>query len=132
MVVLINGQMGSATALVAAVLHDNGRVALVGEPSITDGYVKSVVELPGEKQDLVLATGRVERPKTGARLAPAARYGGALSPEQSKKVVQWAQEQEVTDRKIDVHAKPPTDPQLAKATELLQAVLAKTAVSKRP
>ncbi len=131
-VVLINGQMGSATALVAAALHDNGRATLVGESAKMDGYVKGVVELPGEKQSLILATGRVERPKAGAGWPLQPDTVVALSPEQSKKVVQWAQEQEVTDRKFDADAKPPADPQLAKATELLRAALAKTAVSKRP
>jgi carboxyl-terminal processing protease len=132
MVVLINGQMGSATALVAAALHDNGRATLVGEQANMDGYVKSVVDLPGQKQNLVLPTGRVDRPKAGAGWPLQPDTVVSLSSEQAKKVVQWAQEQEVTDRKFDAHVKPPADPQLAKATELLRAALAKTAVSNRP
>jgi carboxyl-terminal processing protease len=132
LVVLINGEMGSATSMVAAALHDNGRAVLVGEPAKMDGYIKSAVPLPGQKETLILPTGRVERPKAGSSWPLQPDYTVALSPEQSKKTFQWTQEQEITDRKLDSGAKLPTDPQLAKAGELLREALAKTAVSKNP
>jgi len=132
MVVLINQQLGSASSLIAAALHDNGRALLVGESSIMDGYIKSMIELPGQKESLVLATGRVERPKAelGWPLKP--DFAVKLQSEQRTELMSWTEQQEDCDRTIDAETKAPADPQLAKAIELLRAELAKTAVSKKP
>jgi C-terminal peptidase prc len=122
-VVLINGQLDSADSLVAAALHDNDRAVLVGEASPMDGYVKSIVELPGQADSLVLPIGRVDR--------PAAARGWPLRPDhlepmdanQRKAVAEWTQAQTISDRPIDPKAKAPPDPQLAKAVELLREEL---------
>jgi carboxyl-terminal processing protease len=125
MVVLIDGHCGSATSLVAAALKDNGRARLVGESTHMDGYIKSVMPLPGQTNSLLLATGRVERPKAerGWPLKP--DLSVALSTEQSKAMHDWFQQQEYTDLEIDPKAKAPADPQLSKAVDVLREAIAK-------
>jgi carboxyl-terminal processing protease len=130
--VLINGQVGSAASLVAAALHDNGRAILVGEPDHMDGYIKSMFELPGQKESLVLATGRVERPKPDLGWPLRPDFLVKMTFEESRALMEWANKQEVTDRKFDVKDQAPADPQLAQATELLRAELSKANLTKNP
>ena len=132
MAVLINKEMGSAASLIAAALRDSGRAELVGEPTVMDGFTKSVIELPGQKESLILPTGRVERAKPGQVWPLQPDYLVRQEPKVRTEVMNWTHQQETTDEKIDPNAKAPYDPQLAKAIKLLRLRrLAKAAVSKK-
>ena len=131
MAVLINSKVGSAASLIAAALHDSGRAELVGEPTTLDGFVKSIIELPGQKESLVLATGRVERAKADQVWPLQPDYLVKQEGNVRAELMKWTHQQETTDEKIDPKAKAPIDPQLAKAVKILRSELAK-AVSKKP
>jgi carboxyl-terminal processing protease len=131
MAVLIDKDLGSAASLIAAALHDSGRAELVGEPTNLDGFVKSVIELPGQKESLILATGRVERAKAGQVWPLQPDYLVGQDIKVHTELTKWTHQQETTDETIDPNAKAPADPQLAKAIKILRSELAKAAVSKK-
>lgn len=132
MAVLTNTQTGSAAVLIAAALHDNGRAVVVGEPGHMDGYVKGIVEIPGQKEHLLLPTARVDRPKAelGWPLQPDVLV--KASPAEAKAIMEWTAKVEQSDKLLDPKTEAPKDPQLAKALEVLKAELAKASVSKNP
>jgi carboxyl-terminal processing protease len=130
LVVLIDGSSDTSGSLIAAALQDHGRAVLVGEPTNTEGYLNSMVELPGQADALVLPTGRLERSNAtrGWPLKP--DHVVPMEVKQRKTCAAWATAQTITDRPIDPKAKPPADPQLTKAVELLREALKRLASSK--
>ncbi|MCX6132109.1 MAG: S41 family peptidase, partial [Proteobacteria bacterium] len=62
LVILSNGDMASASEIVAGALRDHGRALVIGEPSFGKGSVQTVFELPGE-QALKLTIARYFTPK---------------------------------------------------------------------
>jgi carboxyl-terminal processing protease len=130
--VLIDQSTASAATLIAAALHDSGRATLVGSPAQMDGFVKSIVALPGRKENLVLPTAHVDRPKAelGWPLQPDVAVQN--SPEEKKAIMEWATKVEQTDKLLDPKTPSPTDPQLARAVEVLRAELAKANITKNP
>jgi C-terminal peptidase prc len=130
-VALTGGRLDTATGLIAAALKDNGRATLVGEPINLDGYIRSMIELPGQKEALILPSGTLERPTAANGWPVKPDYLVTLTPEQRKAIGAWAQDQEVSDRPRVPKAKPPADPQLAKAVELLREALEKQKVTQK-
>jgi hypothetical protein len=122
--------MGS---LVAAALQDRGRAILVGEMPKMELLVTSLVHLPQERGALLLRTGRVERSERASateqqRLAAAANrlwpdHHVPIERKEQEAVLMWRHEQQSPEPKAD--AKPPSDPQLHKAVDLLRAALAR-------
>jgi C-terminal peptidase prc len=124
-VVLVDRSLDTSYSLVAAALQDNCRAVLVGEPSAMDGYVKSMVPLPGEKDSLILPTGRVTRAVAGHGWPVQPDHVVAMSKKEFEAAAEWARQQEISDRAIDLKAQPPADPQMAKAVQLLRESLQK-------
>jgi C-terminal peptidase prc len=130
-VVLVGEHTGGMAALVAAALQDRGRAILVGEAPKADLIVTSLVHLPEDHGAILLRSGRVERIKPAAsaenqrladirgRIVPDHRI--ALERKEMEAVMTWRQQQQSPEPKPD--AKPPADPQLAKALDLLRAAL---------
>jgi carboxyl-terminal processing protease len=128
--VLIDESLGAPNSLVAAALQDQRHAILVGEPSPMDGYLSSMVELPGQTDALVLPTGRVDRSALDRGWPLQPDHLVRLDAKQREAVRSWGFAQTVTDRPINVKAKPPADPQLAKAVELLRDALKKSPSSR--
>ncbi len=111
-------------SLIAAALHDNGRAVLVGTEVRTDPYLHRFHELPSGQGRVQLPTAHVERPKpTPASLE--------LLVEPDQRVTWTAKERQAwfawrSDQSIErtLDAKPPADPQLDKALEILRTALA--------
>jgi C-terminal processing protease CtpA/Prc len=132
MAVLVSEYTGSMGALVAAALQDRGRATLVGDMPKTELAVTSLVYLPQERGALMLRTGRMERSERAAateqqRLAAAESrlwpdHHVAVVRKQMEAVEMWRQQQQSPEPKAD--AKPPADPQLDKAIDLLRGALA--------
>jgi C-terminal peptidase prc len=132
MAVLIGEFTGSMGALVAAALQDRGRAILVGDMPKTDLVVTSLVHLPQERGALMLRTARLERSERASaseqqRLAAAENrlwpdHHVAVVRKQMEAVEIWRQQQQSPEPKADV--KPPSDPQLDKAIDLLRGARA--------
>jgi C-terminal peptidase prc len=131
MVVLVGEHTSALSAIVAAALQDRGRAVVVGEMPKTELIVTGLVNLPEERGALRLRTGRVERIERAEaseqqRLAAAANrlwpdHLVAIERKEMGAVLEWRQKQHSPEPKTD--AKPPSDPQLDKAIDLLRAAL---------
>jgi carboxyl-terminal processing protease len=132
--VLIN-EFSSAmgTELFAAALQDNRRAVLVGEPSKGDGYINQLVKVPGSKEMLRLRAARVER--AGAPRKPWAvrpDYKVSMTQTQKDALSKWLIQKDWTELPAGTTDKPPEDPQLARALEVLRASLKSRAEGKKP
>jgi len=130
-VVLVGEHTDSKAAIVAAALQDRSRATLVGEVPKVELMVTSLVPLPEERGSVLLRTGRVVRSKRATtteqqrfaaaenRLLPDHLVG--IERKEIGAVSYWMQQQQSPEPKAD--AKPPSDPQLAKAIALLRQAL---------
>lgn len=142
LVVLIDAtSAGEAVPLLAAALQDNKRAVLVGDPSGFGGPVTGFVDVPGGHGILQLRTGAVERtqklsaevgedgaivnPAMGWRVMPDVAV--SLSRKEMEAVQAWFQDKDLLEPKLA--DRPPEDPQLARALELLRAKLKDAAKS---
>jgi carboxyl-terminal processing protease len=145
LVVLVNEYTGGGAVWLAAALQDNGRAILVGAPARSDGSVQSRIPLPGNTGALVLTTAVVERAKKSrAPIADEEDGGGqrpagwsvepdhvvTLTAKQRDGLAEWLHQKNLLDPPAD--AKPPDDPQLARAVELLESALKKTEQTDKP
>jgi carboxyl-terminal processing protease len=122
--VLVNDPMPPGAILVAAALQDNRRAILVGETKSTEhaGFLREPVRLPDSQGTLLIYTGRVTRPSGDWTLRP--NHVAGLPAGHLKAVQQWNARQD--QPKGNAGEKPPEDPQLARAVEILKAELDKT------
>jgi C-terminal processing protease CtpA/Prc len=141
--VLIGPQTSAMGRAVAAALQDNHRAVLVGQPSFGPAYVTSLVSLPESKGGLLVRTGKLQRPARAKDPAagqspaePTIPDGGvrpdhvvAIDNKQLEAVMEWFRAQESPEPKAD--QKPPTDPQINRALDLLREVLAKQGTDKK-
>jgi carboxyl-terminal processing protease len=114
----------NAQGAVIAALRDNGRAVLVGEPTHNTGQVRSLVPLP-DGQQVILPTGRLERAAKGKEWPLEPDHRVALSAAQREAVEQWRRDKDLPELPPGTEDKPPADPQLAKAVEVLRAALEK-------
>lgn len=131
--VLINGKTGRmGPSLLAAALKDNGRAILVGEAVQDDGYLNSVIPLPGGHGALRLPTARLERAVAqkpdedhpgGWSVKPDHPVGMSESEQQA--LAKWQSDKLLPELPPGTTDAPPTDPQLARAVELLTEALRK-------
>ena len=111
---------GQAACLAA--LRDNDRVVLVGEPTRNDGIVRSRFPLPDGAGAVTLMTGRVERAGKGRwPLRPDHAVG--LDKWQRDAVRKWIFDKQLTELPAGADDRPPADPQLDRAVELLRQTL---------
>jgi carboxyl-terminal processing protease len=136
MAVLVGGTEREplGTALIAAALQDNNRAVVVGTKVECNPYVLSPIDLPQGRGKMMLPTAVAERAKpTAGPVLELDRPAGTwiekpdhevgLSAKQREAVTQWEREQDLPDPPAGAMTKPPEDPQLAKALELLRAKL---------
>jgi carboxyl-terminal processing protease len=131
--VLIN-EFSSAmgTELLAAALKDNRTAVLVGEPSKGDGYINQLVKVPGSKEMLQLRAAQVERagaPHKPWSLQP--DYKVPMTQAQKEALLKWFHQKDLTELPPNTTDKPPEDPALAKALEVLRASLKSRAEGKK-
>jgi len=120
MAVVINDQVDSADGAVAAALQDNGRAVLVGEATRNGGFVSSVLPLPGGEGSLVIRTGSLERAAKGRTWPVVPDQVVALTKEQRESVDRWLSAKARLEKPGSAADKPPQDPQLDKAVEVVQ------------
>jgi C-terminal peptidase prc len=121
MVALIDDSLDRTHSLIGAALQDNGRAALVGGPTKMDGHVNTMVTLPDGKTGLIFRSGVLERPKKelGWPLKP--DYEVGMDTKQQQALAEWINTREIAGRSDE--AKPPPDPRLARAIEVLREKL---------
>jgi C-terminal peptidase prc len=119
--VLVNEDTEDAAhAAVAAALQDNGRAILVGEATKADGYATSVVGLPDQLGAISVRTSRLERAAKGRGWPVQPDHKVATSKAQRAAVAGWIRYKEFSELPAGVDEKPPEDPQLVRAVELLR------------
>jgi hypothetical protein len=118
---LINDTLDRQHALVAAALQDNNRAILVGQPTKNDGYVNTLVPLPDGKRGLIFRTGMLERARKDRGWPVQPDHVVAMDAKQGEALTEWHHTQEIAES--PTRDKSPTDPQLAKAVELLRDAL---------
>jgi carboxyl-terminal processing protease len=130
--VLVSEGMDSAEGAVIAALQDNGRAVLVGEPTRNPGLVRSLVELPDGQGTITLHTGRLERTAKGRGWPVQPDHVVPLTREQREAIASWLQQKGRSELPADTADRPPDDPQLAKAVELLREALKAKDLSEKP
>jgi carboxyl-terminal processing protease len=125
LVVLIDENLDQAAAAVAAALQDNGRATLVGQPTRNGGFVTSLVPLPDGQGALALRTGQVERAARDRGWPVQPDHAVPISKKQREALVEWFQAKNHLEQPGSAADRPPEDPQLARAVELLRAALKK-------
>jgi C-terminal peptidase prc len=120
MVVLINGMPDSAQGAIAAALQDNHRAPLVGEPTTSDGSVRTIVHLPGSGDGITVLTGRLERAAKGRGWPVRPDREVPLTKGQRAAVEKWFRDKNLPELPSGTDDRPPDDPQLAAALELLR------------
>jgi C-terminal processing protease CtpA/Prc len=121
-VALINDTGDNGQGLVLAALQDNGRAALVGEPTRNDGLVRTLVRLPGGRDAVTVMTGRLER--AGGRGWPVRPdHAVALDKDRRAAVRKWLLDKQLAELPPGADDRPPADPQLDRALELLRESL---------
>lgn len=131
MAVLIGPFTGRMGVAVAAALRDRGRAILVGEPTNGNLTVTTLVSLSEGQGAVMLRTGKLELVAHAGKADAPDTSNGAVVPDhrvsierkQSEDVMVWRSQQNSPEPKAD--AKPPADPQLAKAAALLREALVK-------
>jgi carboxyl-terminal processing protease len=118
-------------ALIAA-LQDNGRAAIVGEPTQCDGYVNAILPLPESKDSLILRTARIERAAKGKNWPVQPDFPVPLNDAQRTAVLAWLRQKEQADLASRTDERPPDDPQLTKALEILRGALEARETSSKP
>ncbi len=128
MAVLINDHVDAIEGAVAAALQDNGRAVLVGEATRNGGFVNSLVHLPEGEGGVSIRTGRLERAGQGRTWPVQPDCPVALTKEQRQAVDNWLSAKVRLEKPGDAADRPPHDPQLDRAVELLRAALKKKEV----
>jgi C-terminal peptidase prc len=128
--VLINDTLDRQHALVVAALQDNGRAAVVGEPTKTDGYVNTIVTLPDGKTGLIFRVGILERAVKERGWPVKPDYVVSFDQKAAGALADWHRKQEIAEGPTDDKA--PDDPQLARALELLRDSLKKAPATAKP
>jgi C-terminal peptidase prc len=119
--VLINeGTQDEGYAAFAAALQDNSRAIVVGEPTGADGYVTSVIGLPDQMGAIGIHTGRLERAAKGRGWPVQPDHRVPSSKQQRKVLANWIHYKGFPELPAGVEDKPPEDPQLKRAVELLR------------
>jgi carboxyl-terminal processing protease len=121
MAVLVNAETTSTAAqAVVAALQDAGRAVIVGQRTRGEGYVSSLLPLPEGRFSLVLRTGRLERCVKGRGWPVEPDHVVTQDKAGASAVSKWLRAKERSELPADAD-RPPVDPQLARAVELLKA-----------
>jgi carboxyl-terminal processing protease len=147
--VLLDGQPPSTSIqAIAAALRDNHRAVVVGAPPASllgplspferahgrvgpaeeetfQAYVNSMVRLPDDKGALLLRTGWLKRADRNRGWPVRPDHIVPLKEEQQTALLEWLRQKDLSELPAGTEDKPPVDPQLAKAVEVLRAALEK-------
>jgi carboxyl-terminal processing protease len=131
LVVLCSGPTDRAHGAIVAALQDHRRAAIIGTALEVDGYVDSLVDLPGNDGALRVRTGRLERasPSRGWPVRPDIEV--EINEPQKKAIEAWLAAKQQTDPPAALDL-PSDDPQLAKAVEWLRAALKSNGKNRQP
>ncbi|HEY2838113.1 MAG TPA: S41 family peptidase [Pirellulales bacterium] len=143
LVILVNQYTASASEIVAACLQDHKRAIIIGQRSWGKGTVQNVIELEHGRSGLKLTTASYWRPsgrdihrhednkqQTDWGVQPDAGYEVKLTDEETQELAKARDQRDVVRAggtpaaEADDPSSTP-DPQLAKALEALQSLLAK-------
>jgi C-terminal peptidase prc len=126
LVVLINNGLDQSQAGVAAALRDNGRAVLVGEATRNGGFIRSTLPLPDEQGAVAIWTGRMERAAKDRGWPLEPDHAVPLTKAQREAVDTWLRDKGRVVQPGGAADRPPQDPQLDKAVEVLRAALKKS------
>jgi carboxyl-terminal processing protease len=119
-------------AALAAALQDNGRAVLVGEPTVGGERVQTILPLPDGTGGMTLWTARLERAAKGKGWPVRPDEKVVLNDKQRAAIYDhWLREKQYTEPPAGAGDKPPDDPQLARAVEVLKAALDKAAQAEK-
>jgi carboxyl-terminal processing protease len=123
--VLAYGSGDNAHGAVLAALQDNRRAKLIGYPAGGDGSVRQLVALPDGMGSVTVLSGRLERAdkSRGWRWPVWPDYEVEMTEDQEHAVHAWMTAKEEPDPPTGAVGKPPDDPQLDRALELLREEL---------
>jgi carboxyl-terminal processing protease len=118
---------GGTPAALAAALQDNGRAVLVGEATTGGERVQTIVAFPDGTGGVALWTSRLERAGKG-KTWPVRPDDKVLLNDKQRAAVheQWLREKQFSEP-TGAGDRPPDDPQLARAVEVLKAALNRAA-----
>jgi C-terminal peptidase prc len=121
--VLVDKELADrAQGSVIAALQDNGRALVVGETTKCDGYINSLLPLPDSSESIILRTARMERAAKGKSWPIQPDHPVPLNDNQRAAVLAWLRQKEKSEP-AGADDRPPDDPQLNKAIDLLRAAL---------
>jgi C-terminal peptidase prc len=123
--VLVNGIRDGAQGAVLGALQDTHRAVLVGEPAKGDGSVRTLFTLPDQQGGVTLLTGRLERTDPSHHWPVQPDYLVPVTDAQRAAVQKWLKDKQVPELPAGADDRPPPDPQLAKALDLLREALKK-------
>ena len=131
--VIIDGAVqDNLKPLVAAALQDNQRAVLVGTATNNEAAVRHMYDLPDNLGEVALINGRMERGPKGRSWPVRPDQQVAMTDPQARAVRTWLVEKELFELPAGKTDQPPTDPQLAKAVEVLRNALKGVKTSARP
>jgi len=142
LVILVNQYTASASEIVAACLQDHKRAVIVGQQSWGKGTVQNVIDLEHGRSGLKLTTASYWRPsgrdihrhednkqQTDYGVQPDPGYEVKLTDEETRDLAKARDQRDVVRAEgspaAETDSAAATDPQLAKALEALQSLLAK-------
>lgn len=117
---------------IIAALQDSGRAIVVGEPTQCDGYVNAILPLPESSDSIVLRTARMERAANGKSWPVQPDVQVALNDAQRAELHTWLQQKQQPELPAGTEDRPPEDPQVKKALELLRVRLQANSTSGKP
>jgi C-terminal peptidase prc len=115
-----------AQGAIIAALQDSGRAVVVGEPTRCDGYVNAILPLPESSDSIILRTARMERAAKGKGWPVQPDYQVPLNDAQRAEVLAWLRQKQQPESPAGAEKRPPDDPQLKKAMQLLRVKLQAT------
>lgn len=127
--VLVNDHIiDNGQGAVLAALKDNHRAVLVGEPPAANGFVNTVVPIPGTSNSLVVRTARLVRAAANETWPLTPDHVVPSTAEDKQALEQWLRQKELPELPAGVTDRPPPDPQLAKAVQVLRAQLGQRSI----
>jgi carboxyl-terminal processing protease len=118
--VLAYGSGDNALGAVLAALQDNRRATLIGSSAGGDGSVRQLVALPDGMGSVTVLSGRLERADKSRGWPVRPDHPVEMTQKQRQAVFAWMTAKEEPDSPAGAAGKPPEDPPLDRALELLR------------
>ena len=126
--VLVAKHTSSGNVFLAATLQDNQRAIVVGEPTASQTYLRSILEVPGGRTKIILPTAIMERgdgtPLLGPRRQQPTRLGDLSQSGERSRRASFIMPDHIVE--VSKGQREAEDPTLAKAVDVLRNATAET------